>query len=83
MLSLEQTKNGCESAHVLEVENWLSLFVEFPRVDWRGNHVIDRQQELNVARGGFGHGCLREVDAIRFDGMQFRRDIGHRALKRG
>jgi phosphoribosylamine-glycine ligase len=23
------------------------------------------------------------VDAIRFEGMQFRKDIGHRALKKG
>ena len=27
--------------------------------------------------------AYQAVDAIRFDGMQFRRDIGHRALKRG
>jgi phosphoribosylamine--glycine ligase len=27
--------------------------------------------------------AYQAVDAIRFDGMQYRRDIGHRALKRG
>ena len=33
---------------------------------------------LKVARAR----AYEAVDAIRFDGMQFRRDIGHRALKR-
>ncbi len=58
-------------------------------IDSRGNPTVE--VDVMLEDGSFGRaavpsgastGAYEAVERIRFDGMQYRRDIGHRALKR-